>query len=235
MTELIVLGTALDESLPLSAASAAATERAQVLIGENRTVTMRRLRGLDVSAKRVFCLDPDRKDVREEMESALTELAKRGGTAVLFSDSGMPILFDPGAEVLALCRRLGYRVRATEGATSWGMAAALSGFPPPLLVAGFPPREPQERQAFLARHSAAEAAVVLMDTPYRFEVLLSETIKAFGPDREAFLAWNLTLEGERLLWSRLGDLFAATKKEGLHKGEFTLVVRKATKQRGSRR
>lgn len=225
---LILAGTPLDENAPLPAGTRKAAELASVIIGESRGVMMRYLKGVpDLEKKSLFNLDPQRKDTLEAIREALEALKKTGGTALLFSDTGMPVLFDPGVEVLTHCRSLGFRIRSAEGSTSWGMACALSGWEPPFLIVGFPPRDTDERLAFLESQRNAPAHIVLMDTPYRFGVLLEHAARALGPGREAFLAWEITKENERLMWTKLGDMGAAAKREGLEKGEFILVIRGA--------
>ncbi len=227
-TELILAGTPLDEEAPLNPATRRAAEKAQIIIGESRGVMMRYLRGVaDLDKKSLFCMDPPRKDSLDAIRDALKELRAIGGTALLFSDTGMPVLFDPGSEILAHCRTLGYRIRSAEGATSWGMACALSGWEPPFLILGFPPRDSEERIAFLSGHRKVGAHLVLMDTPYRFKVLLEQAAQALGPTREAFLAWEITKPNERLLWSRLGEMAHLARREGLEKGEFILLVKNA--------
>ncbi len=228
--ELVLAGTPLDEAAPLNRATREAAERAEVIVGESRGVMMRYLKGVaDLDKKTLLCLDPPRKETTEMIEEALALLKKKGGTAVLFSDTGMPVLFDPGAEVLAYARRLGFRIRSAEGATSWGMACALSGWEPPFEVVGFPPRDTEERIRFLADHQASAGHLVLMDTPYRFIVLLEHATKAMGAKREAFLAWEITKPEERLLWGSLGELKSTAAKLGLEKGEFVLLIRGESK------
>lgn len=201
-------------------------ETSILVIGESRKPTFRYLSQLErkPTNDRVFLMDPFRKDEWERLEEELTTIAKTDGTVCLMSDTGMPILFDPGAEVLALCRKLKFEIRSTAGATSWGMAAALSGFPPPFFVEGFLPRDNAERIGRLKELKQVKAGLILMDTPYRFQLLLKQCAEALGK-REAFLGWELTKQEERLLWGSLSELEKTARAEKLEKGEFILVIR----------
>ena len=225
--ELVIIGTPLDEESPLAPYAIAALESAQLLIGESRKIAMRLLASSKIAGwreKPLFLLDQQRPDEAAEMESALRDLATHGGRAALFSDCGMPVLFDPGESVVRLCRQLGYRIRSRGGETSWGTAAALSGFGTPFLVAGFPPRENEERRAWLAALKNESAHTVLMDTPYRFTALLGGLREQWGGGRFAFLAWEIGKEGERLQWGTLDELAALAAREQMKKGEFVLVL-----------
>ncbi len=219
--QLWILGMPLTEEDIPSPACAAKLKEANVVVGESRAVTDRYLKRSGATADKVFFLDPFRKLEWEALCEELVAKSKTGGIAVLLSDMGMPILFDPGLQVLEKCRALGYTMHSVPSATSWGSAAALSGYPPPFLVVGFPPRETGERQRFFKSLQNAEGAIVLMDTPYRFRLLLKELTHAFGSSREAFLAWEIAKPGERLLWGPLVEL----EKQPLEKGEFVIIVK----------
>lgn len=231
--ELIVVGTPLDEEAALSARAAEAFAKATLYIGESRKIAMRYLSKIEGwRDKPLFLLDQQRPDDENAMAEALRALAASGGSAALFSDCGMPILFDPGEAVLRHCRELGFRVRSCGAETSWGTAAALSGYGTPFLVAGFPPRDNDERRQWLQEWRGATAHTVLLDTPYRFEALLAHCREVFGGGREAFLAWELGKESERLEWGTFDALISRAKSAEMKKGEFVLVVRGLGKPEG---
>jgi len=219
-----IVGTPLTEEHPVSPAAAETLARVSIVVGESRGATLRYLRSPARGETRaIFFLDPPREAELHAALAALDSMAP-DGEAALLADVGMPLLFDPGGPILGHCRRRGFEIRSVPGATSWGTACALSGFPPPLVVAGFPPREPAARQAFLRDLAADGRASVLMDTPYRFGLLLDEARRAFGPRREAFLGWELGKPSERLLWGTLGAIAEETRAQGLSRGEFVLVM-----------
>jgi 16S rRNA (cytidine1402-2'-O)-methyltransferase len=233
---LIVAGMPLFEEARVSEDALDAIREARVVIGESRGVTMRFVKQAgDPAGKEIFFMDPPRDDERERTLEALAKVAAEGGTAVLFSDTGMPLLFDPGIEFLAFCREKGFRIRSVPSATSWGTACALSGFSAPFFVAGFPPRDNDERRRFFAALKLQDAACVLMDTPYRFKLLLSQAIEALGPGRSAFLGWELAKQEEALLWGRLSDIEREARARKMEKGEFVLVVGKPSSGSGRKR
>lgn len=221
-----IVGTPLDETARLDEGPRRALGAATVVVGESRSVTMGHLKRAEVpglDTKAIFFLDPPRPAETEAMEAALRGLAAAGGNAALLTDTGMPCLFDPGRDVLALCRKLGFAIRTAPAPTSWGTAAAASGFSEPFLVAGFPPRDDAERGAFFRALARRDEAIVLMDTPYRFKLSLKQAADAFSR-RPAFLAWELASEGERLFWGTPGDIGKEAARLGLEKGEFVLVI-----------
>lgn len=221
-----IIGLPLDESPKLDPGLTARLASSDLVIGESRLLTERRCQTAGVKPEvPIFYLDNIQEKDRKELEAALQRLSS-GQRAVLFSDMGMPMLFDPGREVLTAARRLGMEIRSVPGATSWGTACALSGWEPPFLIVGFPPRETGERSEFFKKLAGQSAGhLLLMDTPYRFTKLLDECRIAFGSQRTAFLGWEIGLEGEALLWGTLPEIQASCGKRGLVKGEFILLLK----------
>jgi 16S rRNA (cytidine1402-2'-O)-methyltransferase len=223
---LTIVGTPLSESGKLSAEAFAALAACQVVIGESRKVTFRLIKEDGKNPQRkVFLLDPPRKEEWEALSAALTELAKTGGQAALLSDTGMPILFDPGAEVLELARKLRFEIRSLPAATSWGAACAISGFAPPFHIVGFLPRENADRILALHQLKDLKAACLFMDTPYRYRLLLKQLTEVFGTARQAFLAWEIASAAEFFTWGSLATIEKESDLRQLQKGEFILITR----------
>jgi len=218
----------LDEEAELSPPAIHALKAAELVIAESRKVAFPYLKQAGgTEGKQIFLLDPPRDEVKTEIKAALKSLKIRGGNAALFSDVGMPLLFDPGREVLHWARELDYEVKSIAGPTSWGMAAALSGFEPPFHLLGFLARDPGDRRKQLSELRTLKAHLILMDTPYRFKPLLEQSREVLGGKREAFLAWEIAKPSERLLWGSLEQLEKLTRSTGMQKGEFVLVVKKS--------
>lgn len=214
---LTIVGTPLDEAAPLSAEAAGALADAEIVIGETRKVTSKYFKRAGIPENdRIYSLDPPRED------DAIRERLARIDKAALLSDCGMPILFDPGDWVLAHCRRSGFEIRVVPSATSWATAAAVSGFGEPFSILGFPPREGAARLKFFEKARSETASLVLMDTPYRYRLLLQQARESFSKERPAFLAWEIGKPEARFHWGTLGELEAL----GLDRGEFVLVVRR---------
>jgi 16S rRNA C1402 (ribose-2'-O) methylase RsmI len=221
---LTVLGLPLSDEAPISNEAKQAITAADLVIGESR----KRALGILAQApegrgKNLYLLDESSRPEDKEWKSELARVAALKGKVVLFSDTGMPLLFDPGQDVLEACKNLGFEVRASSGPTSWGSAAALSGWLPPFLIVGFPPR--QNRAAFWKGFSHSHAHCVLMERPYSFLVFLKECVEVFGKSREAFLAWEIDSEKQRLLWGSLGELERLAQTFESKKGEYVLVVK----------
>lgn len=223
-----IVGMPLDEAALPHLSGAHAMEEAQVIIAESPAVALPMLKRarINTSEKEIFFLDPP--DRNPPWKDCLLRMIHRGGKVVLFSDVGMPVLFDPGTEILEFCLKHEFEIRTVPGPTAWGTACALSGFGPPFYIVGFLPREQKNRAKVLYSLRSLRAHGVLMDTPYRFRALLDQLIKALGENRVAFLAWEIGKSNELYFWGSLREMEVTTEKRALQKGEFVLIL-KATR------
>jgi 16S rRNA (cytidine1402-2'-O)-methyltransferase len=224
-SQLWIVGTPLSESTTLSDDTIAVLARCDVIIGESAKVARRWCaRHKELSHQHWFFLDGIRSQDEKELFQHLARCKKSGLHVALFSDGGMPILFDPGETVLSKARELQFEIRTAAGPTSWGTALAVSGYKPPFLIEGFPPRKTEERESYLATLAKRKEAILLMDTPYRFELLLSQVEKTFPPGRQVFIAWEIGTSQETYLWSSVAKVVDAAQKQKMRKGEFVLIL-----------
>jgi len=226
MKEIFVLGTALLEHSPLSARSQECLGKSDLILGESHRVTQARLKSIELKKTcEVFFLDNIKTQERNSLQKAMEALSKKGGRICLFSDMGMPLLFDPGKEWVLLALRMGFVLRCEAGPTSWGTACALSLWDPPFWVQGFLSQKIELRKKELQGLKSLEAHIVLMDTPYRFHSLLASCQDVLGKDQGAFLAWEIGTRNENYLWGTLQEIQKTMDQRGLHKGEFVLILK----------
>lgn len=229
-SQLFIVGTPLSDEGSLSREAISCINQADLIIAESKRNGFRFLKQTErKETTPVFFLDPFREQEWKELEKQLKALANSGGNAILFSDTGMPLLFDPGVEVLNLAKQLNFSIRSVPSATSWGSACALSGWHPPFLILGFLSRDLSKRKSELSELKNSKHHTVLMDTPYRFEALLAHVAEVLGSDREVFLAWELSKPEEILLWGTVHSIQREAEKMGLKKGEFILIIRGQSK------
>lgn len=221
---LYLVGTPLQESLPLNLKAREVLKSSPIIIGESRRQIDRRLKESGATPAEVFALDHLNPQVEKFIKGALKKGVSDKHSVALFSDCGMPVLFDPGAEVLRWARELGYEVHTVAGATSWSTACAASGFSPPFTIRGFLPQKKEERVKAWRELSLQRSHSVLLETPYRFRLLLEEASKALGKTRPAFLAWEIESKDECLVWGTLAEIEKWAETHGHTKGEFILIL-----------
>ena len=194
-----------------------ALKAASVVIGEERKEVSKLLKRLGIEGKRMELLNEHSRedDVRELLGFCAKE------RVALVTDCGTPGFCDPGAKLVALCRQRGIAVRSLPGASSLMVLLSLSGRDlREFVFRGFLPAEREERGRAIAELDRERRPIVLMDTPYRLDRLVSE-LAAKWPKRVALLGLDFTLPTEEVMEGELGVLAARVKER---KAEFMLVV-----------
>jgi len=217
-----IIGTPLNESAPLHSQIKDVLQNCALVIGERRKMTTTHLKRLGVNPEELLFMDPPPK--KGVLKAALLDHYLKKHSVTLMSDCGMPILFDPGKEALELAKEIGFEIHSHPNATSFGAAMAISGFEPPFWVEGFLPQKKPDRQRRLLELKKIRAPIVLMDTPYRFELLLKEAL-VLGPNSTAFLATHLSMPQEAFFWGKVSSLSSWASQRGLKKAEFVLIIK----------
>lgn len=139
----------------------------------------------------------------------------------LITDCGTPGFCDPGADLVRLCRQSGLSVKALPGPSSLMTLLSLSSQRlDEFYFRGFLPAENAAREKAWQLLKHEKRALILMDTPYRFEKMISELEKYFA-DRKCLLATNLTQENEQILEGRPVQIRSQIKEK---KAEFMILV-----------
>lgn len=154
-------------------------------------------------------------DLKRLMEMCRTQ------TVALITDCGTPGFCDPGADLVALCRREEISVQSVPGASSLMNLLSLSSERlDQFIFRGFLPAENVAREAAWKDLLKEKRALVLMDTPYRFQKMVTE-LGQFFPQRRVLLLLNATQADEQIL-EGTGKQLAAMELP--KKAEFMLLL-----------
>lgn len=152
--------------------------------------------------------------------SRLVELCRTQNVA-LITDCGTPGFCDPGADLVALCRREKIAVKSVPGASALMTLLSLSSERlDQFIFRGFLPAENVAREAGWKELKKEKRALVLMDTPYRFQKMLQELGLHF-PERKALILIDATQETEKVLEGKGRELAAMELPK---KAEFMLLL-----------
>jgi 16S rRNA (cytidine1402-2'-O)-methyltransferase len=161
--------------------------------------------------------------VEQRRTPELVAAAQRGGTVLLVTDAGMPLVSDPGHRLVAAAVAAGVEVGVIPGPSAATAAVAVSGLPADRwCVEGFLPRRGAGRRQRLAGLADEPRTVVLFESPQRVAATLTDLAAALGPERRAVLCRELTKAYEEVRRGTLAEL-AEWAGAGL-RGEVTLVV-----------
>jgi len=149
-----------------------------------------------------------------------------GDSLALVSDAGTPLVSDPGFRLVRAARAAGVRVSPVPGACAAIAALSVAGLPSDRFVfEGFLPAKASARRERLARLASEPRTLMFYESAHRIEDSLADAAAAFGPERPAVLARELTKLFETVLDGTLPDLLARVQADpNQRRGEFVLIV-----------
>jgi len=159
-----------------------------------------------------------------QMDKLLITKLQAGSNIAIVSDSGTPIISDPGFTIVNACIKEDIKIVPIPGPSSLLASVVVSGFPLHNFVyEGFLPPKKLRRIKKLMSLIDEKRTMVFFESPHRLVKSLNDMLEIFG-DREIVIANDLTKMFEEIY---RGSISSAIKKytESAPKGEFTLVVR----------
>lgn len=184
-----------------------------------------------ITIKFGFLLNKDQKIISYYKEKEFDKLPMiidelvNGKNISLISESGMPLISDPGYLLLntVIKKRLSYTV--IPGGSAVTTALVASGFnPEKFFFLGFLPKKTTRRirlisQISLIKKSFADTVFVFFESPKRINETL-EIINKVYPDSDICICREMTKMFEEFIRGKAKDLMQKT-----YKGELTIVLK----------
>jgi 16S rRNA (cytidine1402-2'-O)-methyltransferase len=147
---------------------------------------------------------------------------KSGETCALISDAGTPAISDPGVRLVNAIKQVGIEVVGIPGANAAILALSIAGLPTDSFIfEGFLPQK-KGRQKILKTLATENRTIVLYESMYRIEKLISE-LNEFMPNRVIAIGRELTKKFEELWRGLPGELLQNISEHQL-KGEFVVII-----------
>lgn len=172
----------------------------------------------------------DHSDERR-LEQLLAHL-QNGEDLALISDAGTPLVSDPGYRLVHAARAQGVPVVPIPGACALIAALSVSGLASDRFsFEGFLPAKAGARQRALEALARESRTLIFYEAPHRVLECLKDMQAAFGDDREAVLARELTKTHETVHRAPLGALVEFVAADtNQQRGEIVLLVQGASKR-----
>lgn len=172
----------------------------------------------------------DHSDERR-LEQLLAHL-QNGEDLALISDAGTPLVSDPGYRLVHAARAQGVPVVPIPGACALIAALSVSGLASDRFsFEGFLPAKAGARQRALEALARESRTLIFYEAPHRVLECLKDMQAAFGDDREAVLARELTKTHETVRSAPLAELIEFVAGDtNQQRGEIVLLVQGAPKR-----
>ena len=197
-------------------------KKVKILLAEDTRITKKLLDHYGIQAKLESLYDYN----ESQKISHVIDHLEKGEDVGLVSDSGTPLISDPGFKLISSVQAEGFQIRPIPGPSALSAAISVAGIPTDRFIfEGFLPRNSAERLKFLEALKYESRTMVFFESPKRIQTSLEDCISVFGSKRKATLLRELTKRFEEHIHAQLIDIEQSLKNHPeTVKGEFVLVI-----------
>ncbi|MBN1580417.1 MAG: 16S rRNA (cytidine(1402)-2'-O)-methyltransferase [Anaerolineae bacterium] len=218
---LYVVGTPIGNLEDMTPRALDVLNQVGLIAAENPSKTQRLLSRYDIHTPMMRFTDAYDRKKRARLQSILDALQRTD--VALVSEAGMPLLADPGYELMQVVLEKGIKVVPVPGPTALMTALAVSGLPTaPFVFLGFPPRKPKARRDLFGEHIQDRRTLVVYESPYRLVDTLRDAYEVLG-ERQVAVCCELTKLYEEVWRGCLSNAISLLEA-GAPRGEFVVVV-----------
>jgi len=217
---LYIVGTPIGNLEDISPRALAVLSEVGCIVSENPIRTRRLLSRYEIRTPMIRFTDAYERKKTERLQAVLEALGR--SDVALVSEAGMPLVADPGYELVQAVLEQGVQVIAVPGPSAVTAALAVSGLPPlPSCFLGFPPRRSTARRALFRSFAGDERTVVVYESPRRLVGMLEDAQAELG-DRQVAVCCELTKLYEET-WHGMLSAAVAHFRENAPRGEYVVV------------
>ena len=219
---LYVVATPIGNSGDISVRALRVLREVDAVLAEDTRRTRRFLATHGIETR----LDPLHDHNERRMTAQVVRRLGKGESLALVCDAGTPLISDPGLHVVRRVRESGALVVPIPGPCALVCALSASGIPTDRFAfEGFLPARRAARRRRLEALSREPRTLIFYEAPHRVEATLADLSEAFGGERDAALAKELTKLHERIRSGTLDELREWLLEEDERaRGEFVILV-----------
>jgi 16S rRNA (cytidine1402-2'-O)-methyltransferase len=216
---LYVIATPIGNLKDFTRRGVEAIEACDFLLVEDTRVTIKVLNHFNLKKKMHSCHEHNERQRFHLLESA----AKEGLSVGLISDAGVPLISDPGAQIVSQAIALNMSIVPIPGPSAFLLALVGSGLPTDRFVfEGFLPDKQGEMQTRLKQLLDEQRTIVFYVSPHKLQKTLAQVEAVLG-DRNACLARELTKLHEEFVRAKISEISSRYANESV-RGELVLIV-----------
>ncbi|MCP4336818.1 MAG: 16S rRNA (cytidine(1402)-2'-O)-methyltransferase [Mycoplasma sp.] len=214
--KIYIVGTPIGNLKDITLRAIETLKLVDIIACEDTRVTRKLLNHYEIKNKTLIAYHD-----KNEKNSAkgIIELINQGKKIAVVSDAGMPVISDPGFEVIRQARNSDIDIEVIPGPSAQTIVAAISGFSPLYKFIGFLSPKTGKRKNELK--ALGKGTFITYVSPYKLESTLLDIIEIYGKDTPVFLAKELTKLYEKTYKGTAEEVFNNIKNNV--KGEYTLA------------
>ena len=218
MNKLFIIGTPIGNIKDITLRAIETLENMDVIACEDTRVTIKLLKKYNIENKKLISYH----DKNEKNSSkGIIELIKQNKKIGLVSDAGMPVISDPGYELIRQAIKNEIDIEVIPGVSATTTALVLSNFDARFKFHGFMKVKSGQRINQLKKME--NGTHIFFVSPHRLIAELESIKEGLGEKTNVFLAKELTKMYENHYRGTIKEVIEEVKKEKI-KGEFTIVI-----------
>lgn len=217
---LYIVGTPIGNLEDISFRAVRILQSVDLIAAEDTRHTGKLLHHFNIKVPQISCHEHNQKQRIPE----LLEKLNAGQTIAVVTDAGMPVISDPGDELVKACIDAGVLVVPIPGPNAAITALSAAGLPTEQFIfEGFLPVKGKERKQRLELLQTESRTMILYESPHRLKKTLQDLKNCLGEKRAIALGRELTKLHEEFWRGSIGEALSYYEKTA-PQGEFTLVV-----------
>ncbi|UUM25463.1 16S rRNA (cytidine(1402)-2'-O)-methyltransferase [Mycoplasmopsis agalactiae] len=226
MSKIYIVGTPIGNLKDITYRAVETLRTVDWIACEDTRVTAKLLAAYDIKKPLVT---HNKNNEKSSAKSIIDRLIQNEQNIALVSDAGMPLVNDPGFEIVKLANENNISIEIIPGVSASITAFALSGLSSTFVYMGFPKEKEGQRIKQIESFSSEHAYVFYVGNS-KIEKFLTEIYKVWNSDATVFLAREMTKIHEQFYYGDASKVLNELKS-GSAKGEFTIVIKlKETKR-----
>lgn len=217
--KLYIVGTPIGNLEDITLRAINTLKKVDIILAEDTRQTLKLLNHLEISKKMISYHRHNEKEKLEYVISLLDE----GNDIALVSDAGMPVISDPGENLVKVLREKGYNIEVVPGVTALVTGIVGSGIDSTRFVfEGFLSVNKKQRKYKLNLLKNETRTIIFYEAPHKILYTLKDLLEALG-NRKICIARELTKMHEEYINTTLEKAIEQISENGI-KGEIVLIV-----------
>lgn len=222
--KLYVVGTPIGNLSDITFRAVSILKKVHFVLAEDTRESKKLLDKYKINTELISYRDQNHSKILEK----IVEKLNMGLDLALISDSGTPLISDPGYKLVRYLREKEYDVIALPGPSALVSALSVSGLPTDRFVfVGFLPKSDSKRRKILEEYKDLRNTIVIYESPNRLLKLLNLLKGELGKDVVISLSKDISKLRERYFFGEVVNIIDILEDEGFKEnphGEFVCIV-----------
>lgn len=220
MTTLFLVGTPIGNLADITYRAIDTLQQVDLIACEDTRVTRKLCNHYDIKTP----LKSYHEHNKDQQTDYMIEQLLSGIDIALVSDAGLPLISDPGYELVVEARQHDIKVETIPGPNAGLTALMASGLPSyTYTFLGFLPRKDKEKQNVLSERMFQSSTLIIYESPHR----VTDTLKVIDKiDSQRKYHWDeLTKKFEQIVTADVNTLLTMLQNSEIPlKGEFVILI-----------